>query len=96
MYRTKVEVIDAITAAELIGTTLLSSDVGCPFPIDPIATYHSKGMHIKQFTKLYKYITFLIFFLCNTRVLIIFSCSKRFTQKTRVTRIRIMYININC
>lgn len=50
MYRTKVEVIDAITAAELIGTTLLSSDVGCPFPTDPIATYHSKGMYIKQFT----------------------------------------------
>ncbi|KMQ93010.1 dna replication licensing factor mcm9 [Lasius niger] len=44
MYRTKVEVIDAITAAELIGTTLLNnSDVGCPFPTDPIATYHSKA-----------------------------------------------------
>lgn len=47
MYKTKVEVIDAITAAELIGTTLLNnSDIGCPFPTDPIATYHSKGMHI--------------------------------------------------
>lgn len=56
MYRTKVEIIDAITAAELIGTTMLNSDVGCPFPTDPIATYYSKGMHIKQCTKLYKYI----------------------------------------
>jgi len=55
MYRTKVEIIDAITAAELIGTTMLNSDVGCPFPTDPIATYYSKGMHIKQCTKLYKY-----------------------------------------
>lgn len=45
MYRTKVEVIDAVTAAELVGTTLLnSSDAGCPFPTDPIATYHLKGI----------------------------------------------------
>lgn len=52
MYRTKVEVIDAITAAELIGTTLLnSSDVGCPFPTDPIATYHSKGIYILNIYK---------------------------------------------
>lgn len=43
MYRTKVEIIDAITAAELIGTTMLNSDVGCPFPTDPIATYYSKA-----------------------------------------------------
>lgn len=63
MYRTKVEVIDAITAAELIGTTMSNSDVGCPFPTDPIATYHSKGMHIKQCTKLYKYILYFNTFL---------------------------------
>ncbi|XP_071564040.1 DNA helicase MCM9 isoform X1 [Temnothorax nylanderi] len=44
MYRTKVEVIDAVTAAELVGTTLLnSSDAGCPFPTDPVATYHLKA-----------------------------------------------------
>lgn len=47
MYRTKVEVIDAVTAAELVGTTLLdNSDAGCPFPTDPIATYHLKGICI--------------------------------------------------
>lgn len=47
MYRSKVEVIDAVTAAELVGTTLLnSSDAGCPFPTDPIATYHLKGIRI--------------------------------------------------
>lgn len=44
MYRTKVEIVDAVAAAELIGTTLINNaDIGCPFPIDPIATYHSKG-----------------------------------------------------
>lgn len=44
MYRNKVEVIDAVTAAELVGTTLVnSSDAGCPFPTDPVATYHLKG-----------------------------------------------------
>ncbi|XP_012055437.1 PREDICTED: DNA helicase MCM9-like [Atta cephalotes] len=44
MYRTKVEVIDAVTAAELVGTTLVnSSDAGCPFPTDPVATYRLKA-----------------------------------------------------
>ncbi|KAL6263429.1 hypothetical protein P5V15_006219 [Pogonomyrmex californicus] len=44
MYRTKVEIIDAVTAAELIGTTLSNdSDVGCPFPTNPTATYHLKA-----------------------------------------------------
>lgn len=49
MYRTKVEVVDAVMAAELIGTTLISTDVGCPFPTDPISTYHSKGMRAVKF-----------------------------------------------
>lgn len=43
MFRNEVEVVDAVTAAELIETNLDNSDVGCPFPINPIATYHSKG-----------------------------------------------------
>lgn len=56
MYRTKVEVIDAVTAAELVGTTILNnSDAGCPFPKDPIATYLLKGVYIKPFMKQYKY-----------------------------------------
>jgi len=47
MYRTKVEVIDAVTAAELVGTTLVnSSDAGCPFPTDPVATYRLKGIFV--------------------------------------------------
>lgn len=46
MYRTQVEIIDAVTAAELIGTTLLnSSDAGCSFPTDPFATYQAKGIY---------------------------------------------------
>lgn len=46
MYRTKVEIIDAVTAAELIGTTLLdNSDAGSPFPTDPIATYRDAGTY---------------------------------------------------
>lgn len=48
MYRTKVEIIDAVTAAELIGTTMSNnSDVGCPFPTNSIETYHSKGIYVK-------------------------------------------------
>ncbi|XP_011862077.1 PREDICTED: DNA helicase MCM9-like [Vollenhovia emeryi] len=44
MYRAKVEIIDAVTAAELVGTTLLdNSDAGCPFPTDPVATYRLKA-----------------------------------------------------
>ncbi|XP_070528319.1 DNA helicase MCM9 isoform X3 [Cardiocondyla obscurior] len=44
MYRNKVEVIDAVTAAELVGTTLLNnSDADCSFPIDPIVTYQLKA-----------------------------------------------------
>lgn len=46
MYRTKVEIVDAVMVAELIGTTLISSaDIGCPFPRDPVATYRSKGIY---------------------------------------------------
>ncbi|XP_012228856.1 DNA helicase MCM9-like isoform X2 [Linepithema humile] len=47
MYRTKVEIVDAVTAAELIGTTMSNnSDVGCPFPTNPIETYHSKAKNL--------------------------------------------------
>lgn len=53
MYRTKVEIIDAVTAAELIGTTLINNaDVGCSFPTDPIATYHSKGIYVYDIWKM--------------------------------------------
>lgn len=59
MYRTKVEIVDAVTAAELIGTTMSNnSDVGCPFPTNPIETYHSKGIYIVynllNFMRMYK------------------------------------------
>jgi len=40
-----VEIIDVVTAAELVGTKLSDSfDPGCPFPINPITTYQAKGM----------------------------------------------------
>lgn len=49
MYRTKVEIVDAVTAAELMGTTLINNaDIGCPFPIDPTETYHSKGTYMSN------------------------------------------------
>jgi len=61
MYRTKVEVIDAVTAAELVGTTIVnSSDAGCPFPTDPIATYQLKG--ISTLNNLQSCIKYLAFF----------------------------------
>ncbi|XP_012538630.1 DNA helicase MCM9 [Monomorium pharaonis] len=60
MYRTKVEVMDAVTAAELVGTTLVnSSDAGCPFPTNPIATYHSKAKDLLKKLNLQELESFL-------------------------------------
>jgi hypothetical protein len=42
-----VEIIDAVTAAELVGTKLSNSfDPGCSFPTDPITTYQAKGIDL--------------------------------------------------
>jgi len=81
MYRTKVEVIDAVTAAELVGTTLVnSSDAGCPFPTDPIATYHLKG--ISTLNNLQSCIKYFSIFSYDTNILTMFSYSKRLIQNT--------------
>lgn len=66
MYRTKVEVVDAVTAAELIGTTSMNgADIGNSFPLDPIATYHSKGLYTLNdiYKVIYKYIKYFSIFL---------------------------------
>jgi len=41
-----VEIIDAVIAAELVGTKLSDSfdSIGSPFPTNPIMTYQAKGI----------------------------------------------------
>ncbi|KAK1122278.1 hypothetical protein K0M31_009501 [Melipona bicolor] len=44
MYRSNVEMIDAIFVAKLVGTgSTFETNLGCPFPTDPMATYRSEG-----------------------------------------------------
>ncbi|CAK9819692.1 DNA helicase MCM9 [Anthophora quadrimaculata] len=44
MYRSTIELMDAIFVAKLIGTANMSEiDPGCPFPINPMATYRAEG-----------------------------------------------------
>ncbi|XP_076240123.1 DNA helicase MCM9 [Calliopsis andreniformis] len=47
MYRSKIEVMDAIFVAKLVGTGTTSEvDLGCPFPTNPLATYKSDGKNL--------------------------------------------------
>ena len=44
MYRSNIEIMDAIFVAKLVGTgSTYEINLSCPFPIDPIATYRSEG-----------------------------------------------------
>lgn len=44
MYRSNVEMIDAIFVVKLVGTgSTFETNLGCPFPIDPMAMYRSEG-----------------------------------------------------
>lgn len=43
MYKTQVDVMDAIVAAQLVGTVPTQNDIGCPFPEDPQAAYDQEG-----------------------------------------------------
>lgn len=44
MYRSDIEIMDVIFVAKLIGTGSTSEiNLGCSFPVDPIATYKSEG-----------------------------------------------------
>lgn len=44
MYRSDIEIMDVIFVAKLVGTGSTSEiNLGCSFPIDPIATYKSEG-----------------------------------------------------
>ncbi|XP_043513790.1 DNA helicase MCM9-like isoform X1 [Frieseomelitta varia] len=44
MYRSNIEMIDAIFVAKLVGTgSTFETNLGCPFPTDPMATYRSEG-----------------------------------------------------
>lgn len=54
--------MDVIFVAKLIGTGSTSEiNLGCSFPIDPIATYKSEGMFYIIFTSL------IILFFCKIK-----------------------------
>lgn len=62
MYRSDIEIMDVIFVAKLIGTGSTSEiNLGCSFPIDPIATYKSEGMFYIIFTSL------IILFFCKIK-----------------------------
>ncbi|KAK2581495.1 hypothetical protein KPH14_005159 [Odynerus spinipes] len=46
MYRSEVQLMDAITAADLTGILTNDMGIGCPFPTDPKYTYHRRGKEI--------------------------------------------------
>lgn len=53
MYHTQVELMDALVAAQLVGTgntnDAQSSVTGCPFPEDPMALYRKEGKLVNVF-----------------------------------------------
>lgn len=60
MYKSQVEIMDAIYAAELIGTNTPSEeDSGSSFPQDPVSTYRSKGEPTFERTILFFFSFFL-------------------------------------
>lgn len=47
MYRSDIEIMDAIFIAKLIGTGSTDEiNLSCSFPIDPIETYRSEGAFV--------------------------------------------------
>ncbi|XP_034939712.1 DNA helicase MCM9-like [Chelonus insularis] len=48
MYKTQVDVMDAIIAAQLIGTVPMPEDIGCPFPDDPAAAFEHEKMKVLE------------------------------------------------
>lgn len=55
MYKSKIELMDAIYVVKLIGVEpTFETDLGCSFPSDPMATYRSEGIlycfHFNQMT----------------------------------------------
>ncbi|KAK0171671.1 hypothetical protein PV328_005094 [Microctonus aethiopoides] len=58
MYKTQVDVMDAIVAAQLVGTVPTQNDIGCPFPEDPQAAYDQEAravlnlLHLDEFQQI--------------------------------------------
>lgn len=49
MYKSKIELMDAIYVVKLIGTgKTFEIDLGCSFPTDPMATYRSEGKKLLE------------------------------------------------
>lgn len=48
MYKTEIELVDAIFVSKLVGTGATSeANLGCSFPTDPVATYRSEGIVLR-------------------------------------------------
>lgn len=56
MYKNEVDIVDAIVAAQLVGTCPNDNDVGCPFPDDPMA-------HCDETSSLINYKLLFLFFI---------------------------------
>lgn len=52
MYRNRVELMDALVAAQLVGTESFkdtqSSTTGCPFPKNPTEVYRKEGIKLVE------------------------------------------------
>lgn len=59
MYRSEVQLMDAIIAADLTGILTSDTGMGCPFPIAPKYTYHCKGKEILEILNLQTLESFL-------------------------------------
>lgn len=46
MFRSEVQLMDAIIASDLTGTLTSDMGIGCPFPTNPKHTYHCRGKEI--------------------------------------------------
>ncbi|XP_015190524.1 PREDICTED: DNA helicase MCM9-like isoform X1 [Polistes dominula] len=52
MFRSEVQLMDAIIASDLTGTLISDMGIGCPFPTNPKHTYHCRGKEILRILNL--------------------------------------------
>ncbi|XP_015126143.1 DNA helicase MCM9 [Diachasma alloeum] len=48
MYKKEVDIMDAIVAAQLVGTIPTYNDAGCPFPKDPMAVFNQETTELLE------------------------------------------------
>ncbi|XP_043257619.1 DNA helicase MCM9-like [Colletes gigas] len=60
MYKSKIELMDAVYVVKLIGTeTTFETDLGCPFPTDPMAVYRTEAKKLLRIIGLEQLINLL-------------------------------------